>query len=36
MLLAAWPSRGNGGRGNLDRLLDSAAQTPDEIAVPRR
>lgn len=36
MLLAAWPSRGNGGRGNLDRLLDSAAQTPDEIVVPRR
>jgi hypothetical protein len=35
MLLAAWPSRGNEGRGNLERLLDSAAQTPDEI-VPRR
>lgn len=24
MLLAAWPARGDSGRGNLDRLLDSA------------
>ncbi|MBU6308678.1 MAG: HTTM domain-containing protein [Planctomycetes bacterium] len=36
MLLAAWPSRGDGGRGNLERLLDSADHIADETVAPRR
>ena len=36
MLLAAWPPRGDAGHGNLERLLGSAAVTPDADALPQR
>lgn len=36
MLLGAWPPRGDGGHGNLERLLDSAAQPPAATADPLR
>jgi hypothetical protein len=36
VLLAAWPPRGDSGRGNLERLLESTATAPDAITPPRR
>lgn len=36
MLLAAWPPRGDDGRGNLDRLLDTTATNPTGVAESRR
>jgi len=36
ILLGAWPPRGDGGHGNLERLLDSADPHPEATAVPLR